>query len=268
MVPFKTTSLNVSAGAVIGNGLTVTGNISASNIVYALSGNSSLWNSTYTNVQSNSASWEESVDVLPTVTNYLSTSNVLMSEATIINDLIVGGTVYSSGSAEVLAKYTEIVGNGTSFNINHNFLTSDVQVQVYKVSDGVLSYPTIEITSISAVTVKFAQSIPAASYKVIVHGTVPSNQINAYGSIAATETFESVSKNLKSYPYTVNYTDNILTSIEYTLPGNKYIVKMFEYTNSLLTSVSLSGDIPSGINTTKSLSYTVNNVLTGISYSL
>jgi hypothetical protein len=57
MVPFKTTSLNVSANAVIGNGLTVTGNISASNIVYALSGNSSLWNTAYTTVQSNSASW-------------------------------------------------------------------------------------------------------------------------------------------------------------------------------------------------------------------
>ena len=88
MVPFKTTNLNVSASVVVGSGLTVTGNISASNIVYALSGNSSLWNSAYTTVQSNSASWEESADILPTVTNYLSTSNVLMSAVNVTTDIV------------------------------------------------------------------------------------------------------------------------------------------------------------------------------------
>jgi hypothetical protein len=57
MVPFKTTSLNVSADTVIGNGLTVTGDISASNVIYALSGNSNLWNSIYTSYQETSGSF-------------------------------------------------------------------------------------------------------------------------------------------------------------------------------------------------------------------
>ena len=82
MVPFKTTSLNVSAAATIGTTL------SAQGIIYAQGGNSNLWNSTYTTVQSNSASWEESADILPTVTNYLSTSNVLISGLNVTRDIV------------------------------------------------------------------------------------------------------------------------------------------------------------------------------------
>ena len=82
MVPFKTTSLNVSAGAVVGTTL------SAKGIVYASGGNSSLWNSTFTTVQANSASWEESAEILPTVTNYLSTSNVLISGLNVTRDIV------------------------------------------------------------------------------------------------------------------------------------------------------------------------------------
>ena len=48
-----------------------------------LSANSANWNSTYSTVNSNSASWEESADILPTVINYLSTTNVILSAATI-----------------------------------------------------------------------------------------------------------------------------------------------------------------------------------------
>jgi hypothetical protein len=41
----------------VANALTVVGNMSASNITYARGGNSNQWNSTFTTVQSNSASW-------------------------------------------------------------------------------------------------------------------------------------------------------------------------------------------------------------------
>ena len=51
MVPFKTTSLNVSAGAVVGTTL------SAQGVIYAQGGNSNLWNSTFTTVQANSSEW-------------------------------------------------------------------------------------------------------------------------------------------------------------------------------------------------------------------
>ena len=78
-------------------------------------------------------------------------------------------------------------------------------------------------------------------------------------------TFELVSKNLKSNPYTLNYTSGKLTSIVYTLPTGT-ITKTLNYTSEKLTSIVLSGDTPSGINLTKTLSYT-GDTLTSITYS-
>lgn len=77
--------------------------------------------------------------------------------------------------------------------------------------------------------------------------------------------FETISKNLKSYPYVLNYTSNILTSIVYTLPTGS-ITKTLNYTSGKLTSIVLSGDVPSGVPLTKTLSYT-GDKLTAITYS-
>jgi hypothetical protein len=44
------------------NELTVIGNVSATNVVYASGGNSTLWNETYTNVSSNSATYVKTVE--------------------------------------------------------------------------------------------------------------------------------------------------------------------------------------------------------------
>ena len=87
MVSFKTTSLNVSANAVIGTTLSALG------IIYARGGDSSQWNSTYTTVCANSATWGTGGGggggiSLATVTNYLSTSNVLMSGVNVTTDVI------------------------------------------------------------------------------------------------------------------------------------------------------------------------------------
>ena len=49
--------------------------------------NSRNWDSVFATVSTLSASWEESADILPTVTNYLSTNNVLLSSATIQDTL-------------------------------------------------------------------------------------------------------------------------------------------------------------------------------------
>ncbi len=78
--------------------------------------------------------------------------------------------------------------------------------------------------------------------------------------------FETVSKNLNSYPFTVNYTGSVLTSIVYTV-GSNSITKTLNYTTGVLTSIVLSGTgLPSGITLTKTLSYTSNN-LTSVSYA-
>lgn len=78
-------------------------------------------------------------------------------------------------------------------------------------------------------------------------------------------TYETVSKNLKAYPATINYSGTDITSIVYTLPSGT-ITKTLNFTGDQLTSITLSGSTPTGINLTKTLSYTGDN-LTGISYS-
>lgn len=161
----------------INNALTIVGTISTNN-----HGTSEQWNYTRTLVQNNSASWEESADIIPTVTNYLSsnTTNVILNSATVVNTLSVGRMLYAGLTADVLAKYSEVIGGNNTFVINHNFNTSDVQVQVYRIDDGTLSYPTIETTSVNSVTIRFNQTIPSNSYRVVVHASRPSNLIPAY----------------------------------------------------------------------------------------
>jgi hypothetical protein len=78
-------------------------------------------------------------------------------------------------------------------------------------------------------------------------------------------TFESTAKNLKSWDYSLNYSGGVLASIVYT-NGVDTITKTLNYTGSTLTSIVLSGDTPSGIESTKTLNYTAG-VLTSISYS-
>lgn len=74
-------------------------------------------------------------------------------------------------------------------------------------------------------------------------------------------TFETVSKNLKGYPYALNYTSGKLTNIVYTLPTGT-ITKTLNYTGEKLTSIVLSGNTPSGISLTKTLAYTGDNLST------
>lgn len=113
------------------------------------------------------------------------------------------------------------------------------------------------LSSIRAITDVNLNGVPQDS-----HGNFLFGQLGG----ASEQTFESVSKNLKTYPYTLIYTTGVLTSIEYNT-GSGVITKSFNYTGSDLTSVVLSGDIPAGLaETTKTLSYT-GGILTGIAYS-
>lgn len=79
--------------------------------------------------------------------------------------------------------------------------------------------------------------------------------------------FESVSKNLKSYPYALNYTTGSLTSIVYNIGGGNFITKTLNYTTGTLTSIVLSGTLPAEVTqVTKTLTYTTGT-LTSVSYS-
>jgi len=123
---------------------TVKGEISASNTIYEGTGNSNQWNqahsiatayqnisanwlATYLTVSALSASWEESADIIPTVTNYLSTNRVQVSALIIgntfsgINSLTISGNIsgnnlrtsFNQGSATGLYSFAE--GSGKAF---------------------------------------------------------------------------------------------------------------------------------------------------------
>jgi len=104
-----------------------------------------------------------------------------------------------------------------------------------------------------------AQNVPPGNMCLI-------DLLGTGSSAALGEEFETVSKNLKSYPYTLSYGVDGLSAITYDIGGGLSIVKTFNYTLSVLTSIVLSGDTPSGIELTKTLSYTGID-LTGVAYS-
>jgi predicted heme/steroid binding protein len=83
--------------------------------------------------------------------------------------------------------------------------------------------------------------------------------------ITSGDSFEYFSKNLKSYPYSLNYTGTVLNSIVYTLPSGT-ITKTFSYTGTTLSSIALSGAVPTTILTTKTFTYT-GTQLTSVVYS-
>lgn len=92
------------------------------------------------------------------------------------------------------------------------------------------------------------------------------NLIGAVGSDEVLEkTYETVSKNLKSYPYTLAYSGDNVSSVTYTTPRGS-IVKTLNYTGDNLTSIVLTGALQIKSPITKTLTYTGDN-LTGVSYT-
>ena len=80
-------------------------------------------------------------------------------------------------------------------------------------------------------------------------------------------TFEEISQNLMAYPYTLNYTGDLVTSVVYDLGSSLTVTKTINYTGEQVTSVVLSGDLPSGLTeTTKTINYTGDNV-SSVTYS-
>ena len=101
--------------------LNVSGNLSASNVVYASGGNSDLWNSTYTTVSSNSANWQ---NLYTTVQNNSSTWVNTISAQTLLAKVYnadsvtmnKGDVVYTFGATgDVMSvKLASNVGDTTS----------------------------------------------------------------------------------------------------------------------------------------------------------
>ena len=79
-------------------------------------------------------------------------------------------------------------------------------------------------------------------------------------------TFETISQNLKAYPYSINRTGDIISTVIYTLPGPATITKTFSYIDGRLSSVQLSGTPLGPTVYTKLLTYT-DELITGVSYT-
>lgn len=93
----------------------------------------------------------------------------------------------------------------------------------------------------------------------------PGNPLPVRLTGGASNSFESVSKNLSANDASFVYTGDQLTSIVYTTSGGT-ITKTLSYSGSQLNTITLSGDTPIGIDLIKTLSYTGGS-LTSIAYS-
>lgn len=125
--------------------------------------------------------------------------------------------------------------------------------QVTKSDIGLGNVPNIDATNP-------ANIVQTSSYRFVT------DTEKALWNASIDEAFETVSKNLKSKPFVLNYTTGLLTSIVYTVGVGQTITKTLNYTGGVLTSIVLSGDTPSGISLTKTLNYTGSS-LTSVSYS-
>jgi len=92
----------------------------------------------------------------------------------------------------------------------------------------------------------------------------------AKGSAGATgiipQTYESISKNLNTYPYTITRSGNLVSYITYTTPNGNY-VKNYYYIQGVLSYVTISGALLGSSVYTKTLNYT-SGVITSVSYSV
>jgi hypothetical protein len=117
-----------------------------------------------------------------------------------------------------------------------------------------------------AVSVAGASPAPVSVSQSSVFQAVVSPAVPPSGGepTPAPETYETVSRNLKSYPATLSYAAGELSSISYATPGGA-VVKTFNRVAGRLASIVLSGALPSGIATTKTLTYS-GDTLTGVAY--
>ncbi len=127
--------------------------------------------------------------------------------------------------------------------------------------------PTGEYDNSTPYSIGDAVSYFGSSYVAIAAttGNIPTDetywQLLSQGYVS----YETISKNLKQYPATLNYTGNRIDSIVYTTETGT-ITKTFSYSGLTLLSITLSGDTPAGIDLVKTFNYTLDKV-SSYSYS-
>lgn len=157
--------------------LTVNGSISTNSIFYA--GNftsdqfsstyistrtaSANWDSTYSTVKSLSDFWEESAEILPTVTNYLSTNNVLIKNLTVTTGLSVRGglsadKIFGTFQNNVIDTF---IGNGATQIFNLTQVVASVNNILVYIGGVYQDKVTYSIVEGPPSTITFTQAPPA-----------------------------------------------------------------------------------------------------------
>jgi Na+/phosphate symporter len=78
--------------------------------------------------------------------------------------------------------------------------------------------------------------------------------------------YESIAKNLSVYPYVINKTAGVITSIVYSQDAVNTITKTFTYNNGVLSYVTITGT-NLGATYTKTLTYSGSDIV-GASYTV
>ena len=166
--------------------------------------------------------------------------------------------VTTSGTDDVSLSFTEsisVVGVLSPITIN------DVSVEVSQLDNSVNVNVTDSVSDVSVLCEEVVQPINVAVTEEVDDVNVEVST----GSALWTSSFDTVSRNLSSYPYIINYSGTTISSIVFNL-GLTSVTKTFNYNSGNLTSVVLSGDTPSGISLTKTLFY-VGGKVSSITYS-
>ena len=157
--------------------LTVNGSISTNSIIYVQDYNSDQfastyvstrttsanWDTVYSTVRSLSNSWEESAEILPTVTNYLSTNNVLIKNLTVTTGLSVRGglsadKIFGTFQNNVIDTF---IGNGATQIFNLTQVVASVNNILVYIGGVYQDKVTYSIVEGPPSTITFTQAPPA-----------------------------------------------------------------------------------------------------------
>lgn len=103
--------------------------------------------------------------------------------------------------------------------------------------------------------------------EIVEHDTTLTGDGTLSNPLSVPYSFETISKNLKAYSATISKTAGLTDTIVYDLGGGLLITKTYNRTGTLIDSIVLSGDTPSGISLTKTFTRDGNDIITNITYS-
>jgi len=216
-----TGQVGISGLPASGQALTVRGNLSASRVVTS-AGDSDLWNAAFSLVRANSASWEETADILPTVTSYLSTQNVTISSIT--GTTSAAFINIGSLSARTFDLIHSPANDGVDpvFNIGETATAgfSGLRIRYEEPSNRLVmssrtgsTILTSAIIDIITGNVGIGSTLPASGQTLTVAGNISATG-TIYSSNTLTTTICAISGN-GSTPFSMQFTNGLLTSINF-----------------------------------------------------